>query len=109
MSSRGDIKEPDAKAKKADDPGDKGFVPSGVDVTDDCNDSAGETGGLAKPKGDKHEEEENREELRQEVKLGKGAWVADKGEARARIDNVLHRNLKLKGKVAKDGEDDKAS
>lgn len=109
LSSWGDVKQADAKPEKADDPGDKGLVPAGVDVADDSNDSAGEASGGAKPKGDQHEEEKNREKLGQEVKLGKGTWVTDKGESRARIDDVLHRDLKLKGKVAKDGEDDEAS
>merc|ERR550517_376012 len=42
LSSRGDVKEPDAKPEKADDPSDKSLVPTRVDVTDDGNDSAGE-------------------------------------------------------------------
>ena len=109
LPSRGDIKEADAKAKKADDPGDQGLVPARVDVADDSNDSAGEAGGWTKPKGDQHEEEKDGKELGQEVKFGKGTWVADKGESRARINNVLYRDLELEGKVAKDGEDDEAS
>ena len=109
LPSRGDIKEADAKAEKADDPGDQGLVPEWVDVADDSNDSAGEAGGWAKPKGDQHEEEKNRKELGQEVKLSEGTWVADKGESRSRINNVLHRDLELEGKVTKNGEDDEAS
>ena len=57
----------------------------------------------------KDEEEKDGKKLGQEVKFGKGTWVADKGESRARINNVLYRDLELEGKVAKDREDDEAS
>ena len=60
-----------------------------------------------KPKGDEHEEEEHRPELR-DGQLGDHLGVHDEREPRALRRNLVHRLVKLVCHVADDAEDDEA-
>ena len=75
-------------------------------VTEDRDDPSEEPRGGAQPQRDQHEEEEDREELREEIKLGQGGGVADEGEAGPGVDHLTDRNSQLVSQTPEDGEDD---
>ena len=55
---------------------------------------------------DQHEEEEDGEELWEEVKLGEGGGVADKGQAGPGVHHVTDGDAQLVSQTPQDGEDD---
>ena len=76
------------------------------EVTEHRDDPSQQPRGGAQAQRDQHEEEEDGEELREEVKLGQGGWVAHKGQAGPRVDHLTDRNSQLVSQASEDGEDD---
>ena len=62
--------------------------------------------GRAQPQRHQHQEEEDGEELRSDIKLGDHLGVADEGESGPGPDHLRDGDPELVGEVAEDGEDD---